>query len=127
MAIYIDTVELPDLVFVDAFGEPPVAAVVEQSIINTPIVFEAESSAGRRRDLMGGMDWGWITKSVLDDLFALASVAGATYVLSYEGVSYTVRFRLEELPVLSAESIVPRPNAADADYYRNVLIKLMEV
>jgi len=127
MTILLDTVTLPDLVFESPFAAPPVAAVVEQSIARTPIVFESEAPAGRHINLVGGFDWAWIEKSVLDDLYALASVAGATYVLNFEGETFTVRFRHEDPPVISADPIVPRPNAADDDEYRNVLIKLMEV
>jgi len=52
---------------------------------------------------------------------------GATYTLSYEGQTMTVRFRSEDHPPVSAAAIIPRPNHADTDYYNNVRIKLMKV
>lgn len=127
MAITLDTIALPDLIIEDEFASPPVAAVVEQSIINTPVVFEAERASGRPLTLVGGDDWGWIGRSTLAAVYALASVPGATYPLIFEGTAYTVRFRNEEPPAISAAPVAPRPNAASTDYYRNVIIKLMEV
>lgn len=127
MAVLIDTITLPDLVFADRFGSPPVAAVVETSVINTPIVFESDRSSGHDRTLYGGEDWGWITHSVLTSLFSLASIAGARYQLNYEGTVYRVRFMPEAGQVISAVPLHPRPNVADSDYYKNVVIPLMEV
>ena len=126
MTIQIETIVLPDLIIAEAF-EPPVTARVEQSVINTPIVFETEKPSGQAITLTGGEDTGWITRSTMLSLVALASVPGATYTLNYEGVTYTVRFRHEDPPVIAAEAIVPRPNAAGTDYYRNVSIRLVEV
>ena len=127
MAITLGGISLPDLTLSDEFSSPPVAAVVERSIINTPVVFEAEAASGRPITLIGGTDTAWITRTVLQSLYALASVPGATYALNYEGTEYTVRFRNEDPPAISAEPRIPRPNAAGTDYYRNVTIKLMEV
>ncbi|MDY6903686.1 MAG: hypothetical protein SWH61_03280 [Thermodesulfobacteriota bacterium] len=127
MTIMFDAIELPDLIFAEQFDGVPVAAVVEQSIINTPVVFESEKPSGRAIDLHGGDDWGWATHAVLNQIKALGSVAGATYTLNYEGSVFTVRFRNEDPPVISAEPLIPRPNPGDGDYYRNVVIRLMEV
>ena len=126
MTIQIATIVLPDLIIDEEF-DPPVTAHVEQSIINTPIVFETEKASGQAITLTGGDDTGWITRTTLLALKALASVPGATYTLNYEGAAYTVRFRNEDRPAVSAEPVVARPNAAGTDYYRNVTIKLMEV
>lgn len=127
MAITLGGISLPDLIIADEFSRPPVAAVVEPSVINTPIVFEAEASAGRPLTLVGTDDTAWITRTALLALYALASVPGATYTLSYEGTAYTVRFRNEESDAIAAEPVAARPNATGSDYYRNVSIKLMEV
>lgn len=127
MAITLDTVSLPDLTIADEFSTPPVAAVAEPSVINTPVVFETERSSGRPITLVGESDTAWITRAVLQSLYALASVPGATYTLNYEGTEYTVRFRNEEGDPISADPRIARPNAAASDYYRNVTIKLMEV
>ena len=126
MAILLDAVELPDLLIDNEFGWNGVQAVVEMSLGGRPIVWEG-SATGKELDLVGGSDWGWISRSVLESLQALASVPLATYLLSYEGTEYTVRFRHEDNPTIEAEPIVPRPNAAGIDWFRNVTIRLMEV
>ena len=127
MSIFLGGVELPDLVNADEWSAARVAAVVERSVINTPIVFEGEQSTGQPITLVGGDDTAWITRQTLLAIKALADVPGATYTLSYEGVATVVRFRNEDPPAVFAEPLVPRPNAASTDYYRNVTIKLMEV
>lgn len=127
MSIFLGGAELPDLVNSDELAAPRVAAVVEKSVINTPIVFEGEQSTGQPITLVGGDDTAWITRSRLLAIQAMADVPGATYTLSYEGVERTVRFRNEDPPAVFAEPLVPRPNASGTDYYRNVTIKLMEV
>lgn len=128
MAIKLDYVDLPDLLFDDGgFGRVPVAAVAEQSVVNTPIIFESEKAGGFLLNLVGTETSGWIEKAVMDALMALASVAGATYILEYEGTFFTVRFRHEDSPVLFAVPIIERPDIESSDWYNNVFIKLMEV
>ena len=58
---------------------------------------------------------------------SVSSVPKATYTLTFEGVSYTVRFRNEDYPPVEAEPIIERPNYVTTDLYNNVRIKLMEV
>lgn len=126
MAISLDSVSLPDLLMDNEFGWNGVQAVVEMSLGGRPIVWEG-SASGKEIDLVGGSDWGWMDRTTLLALQALASVPQATYTLSYEGASYTVRFRHEDNPTIEAEPIIPRPNPSGTDWFRNVTIRLMEV
>jgi len=125
MAITLDAVTLPDLVIENEYEWSGVRAVAEHSLGGTPIIWEQENY-GRPLDLTGGPEYGWVTRETLNDLQALAAVPGATYTLTYESDTYTVRFRHEETAI-SARPIIPRPNHVDADYYNNVVIRLMEV
>jgi len=126
MAITLGGVDLPDLLIENEFGFPGVDSRVEFSLGGTPIIWEQEMT-GKPIDLRGTTDTGWITRSVLQSLYALAAVPGATYTLDYEGTIYTVRFRNEDRPVLAAKPAVGRPNQDTTDYYSDVSIKLMEV
>jgi hypothetical protein len=126
MAISIDAVSLPDLVIEGEFDFTGVRAEVALSLGGTPIVWE-DSVQGKPIDLVGGNDTGWIDRSTLVSLLALAAVAGATYTLTYESDTYNVRFRHEEAPAIEATPIIPRPNPDGTDWYNNVRIKLMEV
>ena len=123
MAIILGGVTLPDLVKDQEYGWTGIRAEIDRSTGGAPIVWEQEIT-GRPVDLVGGDDWGLITRSTLESLKALASVLRATYTLSYEGEEYTARFRHEE-GAIEATPVLPRPNQASGDYYRNVRIRLM--
>lgn len=126
MTIQIDTVTLPDLVIDGEFEFTGVRAEVAHSLGGTPIVWE-DSIQGKPLDLVGTRDEGWIDRTTLLALQALAGVAGATYTLTYESDTYNVRFRHEDVPAIEAFPIIPRPNPDGTDWYSNVRIKLMEV
>lgn len=126
MAISLGGVTLPELVWDNEFGRAPVESKVDVSLGGTPLIWE-QTTEGISIDLVGGTETGWATRSVLVALMALASLPEATYALSYEGDTYTVRFRHEEAPVIEANPVVPRPNHAGGDWYNNIRIKLMEV
>jgi hypothetical protein len=124
--IALEGITLPDLIR-SVTGAAPVKAVTETAMDGTPIIWEQSSVGGTLIDLLGGNDSGWIDKSTLDSLWALASVARAVYSLVYEGTTYTVRFRHENHPVIEADPVVGRPNPEGTDNYNNVWLKLMEV
>lgn len=125
MTISLEGIDLPDLVFESEF-DTGVQSVVETALDGTPNIWE-QSVSGRSIDLIGAVDVAWMTRGILAALYALASVARASYTLSYEGADYTVRFRNEDPPVIEAEALIPRPNPGNGDYYRNIRIKLMEI
>jgi len=126
MAITLEGIVLPDLVDELAFQWAGVESIVDRALDGSLIIWE-QTKEGRPIDLVGGSDWGFITYEILEDLQALASVPNAVYTLSYEGVETVVRFRNEDAPAIEAVPIIIRPNPAVADYYNNVVIRLMEV
>lgn len=126
MSITLAGITLPDLVIEDEYAQAGVRSVVEFSLGGRPIIWEDEKF-GRTIDLVGGNDTGWIERSTLEQLKALANVPLQEFVLDYEGETKSVRFRQEDPPVISALPILPRPNHVDGDWYANVRIKLMEV
>lgn len=141
--IILEGIELPDVVEEEEISWSGVAAAVERTIQGKLIVTE-QAIDGRPITLIGGDDWGWITREVLNELKSLASQPYAIYTLQYDfsAIRYpelvpdkwperieliSVRFRHEEEPVINATPLVQRPNWALTDYYNNVTIKLMEV
>ncbi|MBF0497602.1 MAG: hypothetical protein HQK58_13670 [Deltaproteobacteria bacterium] len=120
-------VTLPDL-FWDDVSWTGVDTRKSVSLAGTPIVWaQSVGSTGQPIDLVGGPDQGWIDRDTLKTLQRLASVPNATYLLTYENISFIVRFRTEEPPTISAKPIVSRPNMDGADWYSDVLIKLARV
>lgn len=126
MAIDLGGVSLPDLVLSGEFrfGNSGVQSVMNVSRDGTPLVFE-QSSGYKNAELLGAADAGWITHGTLMSLNSLAAVPNATYTLSYEGNTYTIRFRNWDQPVIEADPLVPRPNPENTDWYNNVQIKLL--
>ena len=124
MAITLAGIDLPDLVRVSEYAQYGTRAVVEFSLGGKPIVWE-DLKYGESFDLGGTSDTGWISRSTLEALAAIAAVPLQIYTLDYEGDIKSVRFRQEEPPVVSAQPIIPRPNHENEDWYNNVLIKLM--
>jgi hypothetical protein len=108
------------------FGNTKVRSQVELTLGGRPIVWE-DSVASKEFSLVGTVDTGWIDRSTLVSLHALAEVPNATYELNYEGTVSTVRFRNEEPYCINAFPIIPRPNPDSTDWYNQVEIRLMEV
>lgn len=125
MTITLGGIELPDLVYDQEFDNK-IQSIMNLSLNGTQNIWE-QSVPNRSIDLIGTSDSGWIKKSELSDLFSLASVPFASYILSYEGNEIPVRFRNEDVPVIEASPVIARPDSEDTDYYNNVRIKLMEI
>ena len=123
--VTLDGIQLPDLVIEDEFGFTGISSVVEHSLSGKPIIWE-QKIGGKPITLKGTNRDAWIARSTLQQIHALATVVGAYYILNYESRIYSVRFRNEDVPVITATPITPRPNHDSNDYYNNLLIKLME-
>lgn len=124
--VTLEGIDLGNLVIDGEFEFSPVQAQVAPTIGGGLVVWE-KTRSGRTIDLVGGSDFGWLPRSVLLQVQALAAVPNATYTLIFNGSTSRVRFRHEEGSPVSAPPLVPRPNHEDSDYYNNVSIKLMEV
>lgn len=123
----LDTIDLPGLVWADEFDWTGVVTEVAAGINGNLVVQEAALSGGRPVTLQGDAETGWLQRSDLVALQALSGVADATYVLSYNGAQYTVRWRHEDAPVIQAAPVVGRENAAATDYYHQITLKLITV
>ena len=124
--VTLEGVLLPDVLIDKEFERPTVKSIVEFSLGGNPIIWEQPLIA-KPLTLIGGQDFAWIKRSVLKEIYALATVPGSVYSLDYNGTIYKVRFMNESTPVISAEPIVGRVNNDDEDYYHSLTIKLMEL
>lgn len=127
MSITLGGVSLPDAVVVDEFSTPGVVATATRTAGGGVNVQEFAIVSGEPLVLAGGEDFAWISRATLVALRALADVPNATYTLSYEGTSFSVRFANESPPAISATPILPRPNHSGTDYYNNLRIALMRI
>ncbi len=124
MAITLDGLTLPDLTKRNEFANAKVRSVVNETLGGKPVIWESGRSIDAF-DLVGGSDWGWISRTTLISLRTRADVVGATYTLVYESDTITVRFRNEEGDAIEAVPLIARPNHDNTDWYNNVILKLM--
>jgi len=124
MAITLEGIALPDLVIPDEFAQTKVRSVFNETLGGSAVVWESPRVV-KYIDLVGGSDFGFITRNVLITLRTMADVPGAMYELVYENVSYTVRFRNEDGGGIEASPVIARPNQVSADYYNNVRLKFV--
>lgn len=117
MAISLDGLSLPDLIWEDEFEWDPIETSMELTLGGRPVVWEDDILAGRPITLSAHPDQGWLTRSQVLSLKEKAEVKGATYILDYEGQLFTVRFRRELGTAVEVEPVVPRPNHQNGDYY----------
>jgi len=80
----------------------------------------------RRNALIGGPNTAFIDRSTLAELVALAASVPGILLLSYIGDTIAFEFDYADGSPVSASPLVPRPNAADTDLYRNLKIKIIE-
>ncbi|QOX78722.1 hypothetical protein FY034_07200 [Trichlorobacter lovleyi] len=125
--IFLNAIELPGLVVSGDVSAGAIRATVKNTLNGGVVVWEEPVAGGSLIDLKGGVDFGWLTRSTLLSLVALANVAGTTATLTLSnGTTKAVRFRNED-GAIEATPLIERPNPADTDYYNNVIIRLMEV
>ena len=123
--ITLESIDITGLIVADDFTTN-VFGVTQRANDGSLIVYEQEN---KYKDiiLIGGSDWGWLTRSIMNQLHALANGISVSYELDYEGVLSTVRFKSEDIPVISGTPLIKRSNKEDADYYNDIVLKLMQV
>lgn len=125
--IYLHGIELPGLVIDKDISAGALRTTVTETVDGGKVIWEEPISGGSSFDLMGGADFGWLSRGALLSLVALANVAASSYTLTLSDASTkTVRFRTED-GAIEATPLVSRPNPAATDFYNNVIIRLMEV
>ena len=105
-----------------------VSAVTEWSRGGSQIVYERLDKSVPV-NLVGGTDWGGMTRATMALLYALVPVVDTTYTLAYHGTSMTVRFRHEERPVITCRpiGIWRRDQEVTTNQFVDVVLKLMWV
>ena len=123
--ITLDAITLPpSLTWADRDAWQPSRHVVRTALDGRPVVYHSPLQGGRPITLASTESSGWMRRDTLDALQALAATPGATYPLVISDDSFTVLFRHDDAPALSAEPLVARTNHDPGDFFR-VTIKLM--
>ena len=120
------TVQIPrGLVWVDEHDWTPVESATEYSITGALLVDAGTRLAGRPITLQADTDAGWMPRSTLLQLQALAAVAGATYALTLaDGRAFTTMFAPGQ-PITARPIARPELPASTHPYVATV--RLIEV
>jgi len=114
------------LVWADEFAWHPVLREAEYSITGALLLDASTRLAGRPITLQGSEDAGWLTRTTLLALYALAENASATHALTLaDGRTYTVTFAAGDTPIEAAP--LARPELPPAAWPYIATIRLIEV
>lgn len=127
MTVLLDSVDVSGLILENEFGFPNVVSVVDESVDQSPIIYEANKYSGKIRDLIGGQNWGTLERSTLLSVAALTEVKDAVYELNYNSTVFYVRFRSEDGNPIEATRVSISETPSNTERYHSIRIKLMEV
>lgn len=116
----------PSMIWTDRNQSKRVSQSVTPTLGGGAIVQAAPISTGLPITIASGQDQGLLQWPKVQQLEALADVAGAIYVLNFNGVEYSVMFRHDDAPAFEAVPLLPRVEPLDTDYFR-CTIKLITV
>ncbi len=121
------SIQIPrGLVWADEFAWHPVLREAEYSITGALLLDASTRLAGRPITLQGSEDAGWLTRSTLLALYAMAENASTTHTLTLaDGRTYTVTFAAGDTPIEAAP--LARPELPPAAWPYIATIRLIEV
>ena len=124
----LDDIELPDdLLWVNEFDWNPVEQSQERSLNGALLVQEQGKQYGRSIVLSGGEEAGWVSRSVVIDLFALSSIANKVMTLTLADLrQYSVIFDRGSGSPVEARQLLPFAYPDDSGKYL-LTLKFMTV
>ncbi|MGI9276338.1 MAG: hypothetical protein ACR2PT_16035 [Endozoicomonas sp.] len=124
----LDTITLPDdLLWINEFDWNPVEQNQERSLTGALMVQEQAMSFGRPIELSGGVEAGWVNRSVVVDLLALSSIANKVMTLTLPDLrQYSVIFDRSNGNPVGANQILPFAFPGD-DHQYSLTIRLLTV
>lgn len=114
------------IVWTDEFRTSKVAQTNNRTLGGQLVSYELGLVEGFDITLEAQTETGWLKKSQVEAVQALAEVVGATYTLDFEGQIFTVQFRHDEPPAVDFFPIVFRSNSEPGDFFLGT-IKLRTV
>ena len=120
-------VTLPDdLLWADEHAWTPAVAAVSYLLTGALLVESAARQTGRPITLVGRDDMAWVTRDLVNTLYAWATVPNRRFELTFtDGRRTTVAFRHAETAI-DAEPVLGFPARNDNAYYR-LTLRLMEI
>ncbi|CAN7366086.1 hypothetical protein LJR118_002175 [Acidovorax sp. LjRoot118] len=121
-------VQIPrGMVWVDEFSWSPVEKTTEYSTTGALLVDVGERLAGRPITLQATDEHGWLARTVLQDVLALAADPEGVYVFTHaDGREFTVMFAPDD-PVTATPFASTRPELPGDDYPYVTTVRLIEI
>lgn len=127
MAAILGGVSIPSsIVWTDRVSSPMVSQSVQRTLGGKAIISYSQQIGAMPITLSSMEDQGCVTLDIVEQLYLLSNVAGATYTLQIGTEEYTVAFRHNDPPAFSATPIIARSVPLDGDWFQ-VTIKLITV
>jgi hypothetical protein len=114
------------MVWLERQQSSKVAQSVRRTLGGRPVIFSSPILGGENVTLDSDAEHGWLTKTQLDAVKALADVPGAVYSLTFGATTISVMFRHNDAPAVDFTPFVPRQNHEAGDYFYGS-IKLIKV
>lgn len=121
-------VQIPrQMVWVDEFNWSEVEKTIGYSTGGALLIDVGTKLAGRPITLQGVDRHGWLRRSVLEEVRALAADGEAVYTFTHaDGRTFTVTFAAED-PVTAVPTTGTRPELPGADYPYVATVRLIEI
>lgn len=115
-----------DMLWQERYSFQKVAQAMERTLGGRLIVFSGGLIEGMPITLQSEESYGWMKRSVLDQIIELSETVSGEYTLSYGGRLYNIMFRHADAPAIDMQPLNPR-QTPDADDFFIGQIKLITV
>jgi hypothetical protein len=106
-----------NMVWKERYQPSKVAQSVRRTLGGRPFIYVGALQAGENITLEATVNYGWLTKTVVDQLMSRAANATGIYVLNFDSVNYNVMFRHVDAPALELEPLIPRVSHESGDFF----------
>jgi hypothetical protein len=106
-----------NMVWTERFAFQNIAQTLKRTLGGNPVVFSSKLQLGTPITLEATVDYGWLEKSVVDQLLVLASTPGSVYPLVFGADTFNVGFRHHEPPAIQMNPFTPRVTHSDSDLF----------
>jgi len=105
------------LVWAERYNSYKVTQSVKRTLGGNQVVFTNALHKGQLITLQATEEYGWLDKTMVDGLTAMADSAGGSYLLEFGAEEITVMFRHHDAPALDLTPLIPRIDVDTSDYF----------
>lgn len=126
LAFGASSISIPDdLTWTDEFSWKPAVQSIERTLTGAMILQQAAKQGGRPITLTGDETTGWVTRNIVEALYAAGEAAGQAMVLTLRGVPHNV-VADQENGLITASPVVDYSDPLSTDNYA-VTLRFLKV